>query len=72
MSHSYVCTAVNHALAHHEAAVVSRDGELVAVVFPDLLLLELIANGTPLADGPVILRADGRSARVVSSHVNLT
>jgi hypothetical protein len=45
--------------------VVSRDGEVLVTVIPDVLLLELIANGTPLADGTVILRSDGRCVRVI-------
>ena len=68
MSHSYVCSAVDHALEHHEATVVvSREGQVLVTVIPDVLLLELWANGSTSLDGTVILRSDGRSARVINN-----
>ena len=57
--------AAAHAVEHGTAVVVSRDGQHLASVVPDTLILELIANGTPLSTGgEVMRRPDGRSVLV--------
>jgi hypothetical protein len=57
-------SAADHAIKHHTATVLRRDGLVLATVFPDTLLLELVANSTPLVGGTVTLRPDGRSVLV--------
>jgi hypothetical protein len=61
--------------AIHEAAtraikgsipvVVGMDGDSPRVVLPDILLLELYANGVELPAGEVFRRRDGRAVRVL-------
>ena len=59
--------AVDHALIHNMATVISRDGLELLTVVPDIVpLLELIANGTSLNGGTVMHRRDGRSVRVIN------
>ena len=60
-----ISAAVDHALIHNMATVISRDGLELLTVVPDVVLLELVANGTPLNGGAVMHRRDGRSVRVV-------
>jgi hypothetical protein len=60
-----ISAAVDHALIHNMATVISRGGLELLTVVPDTVLLELIANGTALNGGTVMHRPDGRSVRVV-------
>jgi hypothetical protein len=41
-----ISAAVDHALIHNMATVISRDGLELLTVIPDVVLLELVANGT--------------------------
>jgi hypothetical protein len=60
-----VNVAVGHSLSHNMATIISHDGRELVSVIPDVVLLELVANGTVLMGGMVRHRSDGRSVRVI-------
>ena len=58
--------AIGHALTDHIAVVVRRDGCELLIIFPDTLLVELLANGTAIT-GIHLRRDDGRTVRVYAN-----
>jgi hypothetical protein len=59
-----VAWAVDAAIHRGAATVVRRDDAALVVVVADVLVIELIANGTAITGGTVVHRDDGRSVRV--------
>jgi hypothetical protein len=57
--------AIEHAIEHCIPVVVRRQGWHLMSVIPDVLLLELLANGASLTGGMLLPRPDGRSVLVV-------
>jgi hypothetical protein len=62
-----ITAAVGHAVSHHMATIISHDGRELVTVVPDVVLLELVANGTVLTGGMIRHRPDGRSVRRLMS-----
>ena len=60
-----IAAAVDHSLSLNMATVISHDGRQLVTVVPDVVQLELVANGTPLSGGAVVHRDDARSVRVI-------
>jgi hypothetical protein len=56
-------------LLHHIPTVIRRQGHHLVSVIPDTSLIELLANGTPLAGGTVMYRPAGRSVWVIPPPV---
>jgi hypothetical protein len=48
-----IAGAVGHALSHNMTTIISHDGRELVTVVPDIVLLELVANGTVLSGGMV-------------------
>jgi hypothetical protein len=59
-----VTAAIDHSIACGMSTTVTRGGYGPVAVIPDVIALELLANGSVLPGGTLLERPDGRAVRV--------